>query len=87
MVPEQNLVVERKSRLPGLMRLIEELSVYFHFQVQSLNWMLTQVLLRDPLDFGKRHKMKIQLKFSMLHATKCHFIPRHLTLYGLLLMP
>ena len=61
MVPEQNLVVERKSRLPGLMRLIEELSVYFHFQVQSLNWMLTQVLLRDPLDFGKRRKMKIQL--------------------------
>ena len=36
------------------MKLIEELSAYFHFQVQSLNWMLTQVLLRNPLDFGKK---------------------------------
>ena len=43
------------------MRLIEELSAYFHFQVQSLNSMLTQVLLRNPLHFEKKREIKIQL--------------------------
>ena len=66
------------------MKLWQRISMPAH---RSLNWMLTQMLLRDPLDFEKRRKMKIQLQFTMLHATKCHFIPRHLTLYGLLLMP
>ena len=73
-VPEQILIVARIKSLPGLMNLIEELSVYFHFQVQGHNWMLTQVVLRNPLHFGEKAWNENP---ALVHHAPCNGVPWH----------
>ena len=85
-VPEQNLVLEWISSLPVRMKSIEELAVLFQFQVQSLNWILTQARQLNLTILAKRGEMKIPSKIAMNHAPECQVKPHHIEWYGLLLL-